>query len=255
MIRTDDIVLIRTNPGRDLQRSNLHRAFLHWCRIAVSCGIRVINHPEKLDFYASKAAVLSLPEAFRPAMLVSNDHDQIASFIKDLGCDCVIKPLTGSRGENVIRVHPSTSELKHLLSTVYTNQSVAVQQFVESDEPGDQRVVVLDGEVIRHGRHVAGIHRIPAKGDFRANLHAGGKAAPLQLTARQFDCVHHAARMLYNDGIRLAGIDLVGHKVIEFNVYSTGGMYDANRFAQTDFTCHSYWVFAESPEIFKLVFV
>ena len=236
MIRADDIVLIRTNPGRDVRRSNLHAAFIDWCRIAASCGVRVLNHPEKIDFYASKAAVLNLPEAFRPGMLVSDDLDEIASFIKGSDCDCVIKPLIGSRGENVIRVHPSSSDITHLLTTVYPDQSVVVQRFVESDEPGDQRVIVFDGDVIRHGSHFAGIHRIPAKGDFRANLHAGGRAAPLQLTARQLDCVQHTARMLYNDGIRLAGIDLVGHQVIEFNVYSTGGLYDANRFAQTDFT-------------------
>ncbi len=38
-----------------------------------------------------------------------------------------------------------------------------------------------------------------------------------------------------DSGIQLAGIDLIGNKVIEFNVFSTGGLYDANQFAGLDF--------------------
>jgi glutathione synthase len=57
----------------------------------------------------------------------------------------------------------------------------------------------------------------------------------LQLSSQQREAVEHAAAILYADGIRLAGIDLIGTKVIEFNVFSTGGLYDASQFAGQDF--------------------
>lgn len=42
-IQPDDVILIRTNPGRDLERSAKHAAFLEICQLANASGVRVIN--------------------------------------------------------------------------------------------------------------------------------------------------------------------------------------------------------------------
>ncbi|QEG23798.1 ATP-grasp domain-containing protein [Mariniblastus fucicola] len=231
-----DKVCIRTNPGRDTERSKLHRSFLELCQVAQAHGIQVVNSPQCLSFYASKSAVGVLPAKYRPAMIVSDDHDAILDFVAGADVDCVVKPLVGSRGQDVIRVSNNSPNLRQLLNERFQQQKVVAQHFVASDEPGDKRVVVLNGDLIRFENHVAGIRRIPADGDFRANLHTGGTASPLTLTQQQCDAALAAATILFRDGIQLAGIDLVGSKVIEFNVFSTGGLFDANRFAGHDFS-------------------
>ena len=40
-----DVVLIRTNPGRDPERHSLHEAFLQLMMIAEDHGIQVVNRP------------------------------------------------------------------------------------------------------------------------------------------------------------------------------------------------------------------
>ena len=234
-IGAQDTIVIRTNPGRDLSRSAVHSLFLESCQIAKTRGVRVINDPDRLSFFASKAAISVLPEKYRPKMLVTNNPESAANFIRNSNDDFVVKPLQGSRGENVIRVDSTSGNLKKMLSQ-YNGKSLVVQQFIRSDELGDKRVVVLNGRLLEHDEHIGGIQRVPAEGDFRANLHAGGTARPLRLTYDQRESALAAAAILQNVGIQLAGIDLIGNKVIEFNVFSTGGLYNANEFSKFDFT-------------------
>ena len=234
-LQTADVILIRTNPGRDLNRSVSHHEFLELCQVAISKGIRVVNNPERLAFFSSKASVAILPSKYRPEMLVTNDLEKVLQFVREAKCDSVVKPLRGSRGNNVIRLRPDSRRSQRSLIREFESQTVVVQHFVDSDERGDKRVISLNGKLIEHLGHIAGIHRIPAKGEFRANLHKGGSASPLTLTDEQRESAQFAATMLHSAGIQLAGIDLVGDKVIEFNVFSTGGLFDSNRFAKFDF--------------------
>ena len=113
---------------------------------------------------------------------------------------------------------------------------MVAQHFIAADHPGDRRVVVLDGKILEANGHIAGIERRPAENDFRGNLHAGGTAHPFTLTPTERAAAEHAAMLLRASGIRLAGVDLIGDQIIELNVFSTGGLYDANRFANIDFT-------------------
>lgn len=230
-----DLILIRTNPGRDLPRWSFHESFLEFCMAAKSRGVRVVNAPEKLKFLASKASLSILDPRFRAPMLVSHDLKSVVEFIQDSDTDCVVKPLVGSRGKDVIKVRSTDDDLLARLADTYESRAIVAQHFIHSDEPGDKRVVVFDGKLIEVNGGLAGIHRLPAEGDFRANLHAGGTAHPLVLSDSQREAVLHAAKILMECGVRLAGIDLVGDRIIEFNVFSTGGLYDAIRFAQHDF--------------------
>lgn len=234
-IEASDLMLIRTNPGRDTSRTQIHESFLHLCTDAQSAGIRVVNSPEKLRYFASKASLVSIPARFRPAMIVTRDFEQIVEFVKNASADCVAKPLFGSRGENVIRVSKSTSDLETKLTSTFGETTLVVQQFVESDHPGDKRVICVGGKILELDGHIAGIERHPASDDFRANLHAGGSAHMLSLSEDARTSAQYAARLLMKQGIWLAGVDLIGDKIIEFNVFSTGGLYDSIRFSNVRF--------------------
>ena len=236
VVTASDTILIRTNPGRDPERHGLHDTFLELMAIAERSEIKVINQPAQLNRFASKSSLLLLEPKYRPDMLVTGDLEQITDFVRAAPSECVVKPVVGSRGKNVIRVANDHADSTTLLATTFGDQQVVVQHFVAARHPGDRRVIVLDGEILEDSGNIAGIERHPATGDFRANLHAGGSAHPLQLNESEREAAQSAARLLFDHGIRLAGVDMIGDKIIEFNVFSTGGLYDGNRFAETDFT-------------------
>ena len=98
-IEQGDLVLIRTNPGRDIARTQIHESFLHLCIAAQATGIRVVNSPEHLRYFASKSSLVSVDPKYRPAMVVSSDLPKIIEFINNAPGDCIAKPLFGSRGE------------------------------------------------------------------------------------------------------------------------------------------------------------
>ena len=235
-LTSDDLIVIRTNPGRDPKRAAIHRAFIHYCCSAMLAGIRVINNPFTIPYFASKSALASVDPAYRPAMIVSEDRQRILHFIRASNTDCIVKPIVGSRGNDVIRVKHDAPGISDILDSTFDQGSITAQQFISSKEPGDKRVIVLDGKTLEIDGQLAGIHRQPPAGDFRANLHAGGTAHPLALTDIQRKAVDFAAGLLNSNGIRLAGVDLIAEKIIEFNVFSTGGLFDCQQFTGLDFS-------------------
>ncbi len=234
-LATGDLVMIRTNPGRDIARTQVHESFLHLCAVAKATGIRIVNSPENLRYFASKSSLVSVDPPFRPAMIVTSDFQQVIDFVNDAPADCVAKPLFGSRGENVIRVSKSDSDIAEKLESTFGSTTLVVQQFVNADHPGDKRVVVVGGEILEVNGNIAGIERRPASDDFRANLHAGGSAHQLTLSDGAMATTKYAAKLLNENGIWLAGVDLIGDKIIEFNVFSTGGLYDSIKFSGVPF--------------------
>ena len=230
-----DLILIRTNPGRDTARTQTHESFLHLCIAAKAAGIHVVNSPEHLRYFGSKSSLVGVEPAFRPSMIVTNHLHQMVNFVQNSPADCVAKPLFGSRGENVIRVSKSMPDLANQLKSTFGSTTLVVQQFVDADHPGDKRVLVAGGEILEVDGHIAGIERHPAGDDFRANLHAGGSAHPLTLSLSARAAAEYAAKLLNDHGIWLAGVDLIGDKIIEFNVFSTGGLYDSIQFSGVPF--------------------
>ena len=232
----DEMIWIRTNPRRDTDRAAVHDSFLDLCQAAQANGIKVVNDPSFLKYFASKASLAAVESPFCPPMIVSNRSDLIADFVRRSGANCVIKPLVGSRGQNVIRVGHDDEGLESLVESTFSSVGIVAQHFVEADHLGDKRVVVLDGKLLEIDGHLAGIERRPAEGDFRANLHAGGTAHPLKLSASARKAAEYAAQLLFKFNIRLAGVDLIGDKIIEFNVFSTGGLFDAESYSGVNFS-------------------
>lgn len=231
-----DLVVIRTNPGRDETRLDDHQTLLSLLATAESVGVRITNSPGHLFRFAAKTSLFSLDSQHRPAGLVSQSLNAIATFCSERESGCIVKPVLGSRGRGVTKLSsslppPERRAVQQLLEA----GPVICQDFVDWSEPGDIRLVVLNGEPLEIDGCVAAIHRVPAEGDFRGNLHAGGTARPITPTQEMRDAARHAAALLAEYGIALAGVDLVGDKIIEMNVFSTGGLFDAQRFYQRDF--------------------
>jgi glutathione synthase len=232
-----DLLLIRTNPARDLQHAASHQTALALARLAQKQGVRVVNQPDGLIRAASKLYLLELPDFCRPLSLVSQQPQEILRFIQALEGPAVLKPLQGTRGSDVFFVASAADRnLNQIMDVIARQGLVMVQRCIPGVERGDTRVVVLNGEILRLGGEAAAIARIPGAGDFRSNLHAGGRAEPAVITAAMEAVVVAIGPKLVGDGLQLVGLDFMGDQLLEVNVFSTGGLRDAERFTGKSFS-------------------
>ncbi len=234
-----DVLFIRTNPARDVTRSAAHQSALAIARLAEEKGVKVINRPDGLIRAATKLYLLELPEFTRPLTLVSQNRQEILAFIEKLQMPTVLKPLQGTRGNDVFFVSSAAdTNLNQIIDVISRQGLVMVQACIPGAEAGDTRVVVMNGRILEIDGEAAAICRVPGKGDFRSNLHAGGTAEPGIITDDMRQTVAAIGDKLVSDGLFLVGLDFIGSQLLELNVFSTGGLRDAERFTGKAFAEH-----------------
>ena len=101
---------------------------------------------------------------------------------------------------------------------------------------GDVRLIVMNGESLQHKGKFCAIHRVTGKDDIRSNLHAGGSSQAAKVTQTMLDLVELVRPKLIQDGMFLVGLDIVGDKLMEINVFSPGGLFDASELEGVDFS-------------------
>lgn len=141
----------------------------------------------------------------------------------------ILKPLDGYGGRGVIVIEKSAMHNIKSLLEFYINKSrgesnyVILQDYIEGAEKGDVRVLMLNGKPI------GAIRRVPAKGDVRSNISAGGHVEKYKLTKTDKILCDKIGEKLVQDGIYFAGLDIINGKLIEINVLSPGTITDINR--------------------------
>ena len=128
------------------------------------------------------------------------------------GTPCVIKLLEGTQGRGVILAETAASAKSIIEAFSAANMNILVQEFIKEAGGNDIRALVVGGTV------VASMLRSGKMGDFRANLHRGGKAEPVAITDDERRTALRSAEVL---GLNVAGVDLLrsnrGPVVIEVN--------------------------------------
>jgi len=128
------------------------------------------------------------------------------------GAPVVIKLLEGTQGMGVILAETDASARSIVEAFSAANVNILVQEFIREAGGADIRVFVIGGEVI------AAMQRIGRAGEFRSNLHRGGRAEQIAITDEERQAALKAAEAL---GLNVAGVDLIrssrGPLVIEVN--------------------------------------
>jgi glutathione synthase len=88
--------------------------------------------------------------------------------------------------------------------------------------------------LIVKGKYAA-FRRVRAGGDMRSNIHAGGTLAPAEIGAEALRMAEIVRPKLVQDGMFLVGLDVVGDKLMEINVFSPGGLGSAQKFTKINF--------------------
>ena len=69
----------------------------------------------------------------------------------------------------------------------------------------------------------------------RSNIHAGGRLAEAEIGDVALRIAEIVRPKLVQDGMFLVGLDIVGDKLMEINVFSPGGLGSAQKFTKINF--------------------
>lgn len=232
-----DALLLRNDPALDVTaRPWAAYAGVLFGRLAAQQGVVVLNDPEGLALAQNKLYFETFPEVVRPEALISRDIGEIRRFVEAHPDGAILKPLQGSGGKNVFKIHsPSEANLNQIVEAVGAEGYVIAQAYMPEAREGDIRLFLLNGRPLKRGDTYAAMRRVPAKDDLRSNIHAKGTAEPVKITDDILALAERVRPKLVADGMFLVGLDIVGGKLLEVNVFSPGGLWRIREFYGVDF--------------------
>ncbi|MBN2291472.1 MAG: glutathione synthase [Pirellulales bacterium] len=233
-----DILMLRNVPSDDIiTRPWAATVAVEFGRVAMRHGVIVVNDPNGLAKASSKMYFELFPEAVRPRTLITRDHNEIKEFAKEEGGNIVLKPLQGSGGANVFLVRPDdVPNINQMIDAVSRDGFVIAQQYLPAASEGDMRLFVMNGRPLCVKGKYCAFRRIRNGGDMRSNIHAGGTLAEAEVTNEALHVAEIVRPKLVQDGMFLVGLDVVGDKLMEINVFSPGGLGNAQKFTKINFT-------------------
>jgi glutathione synthase len=231
-----DVLMLRNDPSQDGTDPWRQQSGIDFGRVAMRNGVIVLNDPNGLGTAMNKMYFQLFPEEVRPRTLITRDRDEIKEFVKDEGGRAVLKPLQGSGGKGVFLVdHASNKNLNQMIDALTRDGYVIVQEYLEGAEQGDTRLFMMNGRPLRYKGRYAAFRRVRQGDDIRSNVHAGGTIAPAEIGERELRIAEIVRPKLVADGMFLVGLDIVGDKLMEVNVFSPGGLGSAQRFEKVNF--------------------
>lgn len=231
-----DVLFLRNNPADEInERDWAQNAAFIFGEIAMNNGVIVLNHPKSLAGAVNKMYFQHFPEILRPKTIVTRDHQEIKDFFKQQKQKMILKPLQGSGGTNVFMMDKKNEHnLTQTIDAICRDGFVIAQEYLTEATKGDTRLFLMNGKPLQVDGKYAMMQRVNASGDIRSNIHAGGKPAKVKMTDQIMQLADIVRPKLVQDGMFLVGIDIVGDKLMEINVFSPGGinvigqMYDAD---------------------------
>ena len=218
-----DVVLIRQDPPFDM-------AYITAAQILerLQPDVLVLNDPRAIRDAPEKLFVTEFLD-LTPPTLITSDIEAVREFRKTHG-DMILKPLYGNGGAGVFRIKTDDGNFNALLEMFDETfrEPIIAQKFLPAVTAGDKRIILLDGEA------VGAINRVPAAGETRSNMHVGGRAEAVEMSARDQEICDRIGPILSERGLVFAGIDVIGDFLTEINVTSPTGVQEVRRFGGAD---------------------
>jgi glutathione synthase len=233
-----DVLLLRSDPANETgHRSWAATAGINFGRIAMRHGVIVLNDPNGLAKAMNKTYFQLFPEEVRPRTLITRDLQEIKQFANEHGGNIVLKPLQGSGGTGVFLVRPEDrANLNQIVESLLRDGYIIAQEYLPAANEGDIRLFMMNGQPLRYKGKYAAFRRQRSGDDMRSNVHAGGKLAQAQITDEHLRLAEIVRPKLVQDGMFLVGLDIVGDKLMEINVFSPGGLGSAQNFEKVNFS-------------------
>ncbi|GAB2188515.1 glutathione synthase [Sessilibacter sp. MAH1] len=220
-----DAILMRKDPPFD----NEYVYSTYILEAAEKLGTLVVNKPQSLRDCNEKIFATQFPQCC-PPVLVSKDYGLLRKFHSEHG-DVIFKPLDGMGGSGIFRLKPDDPNVGVILETLtqHGQNLIMAQKFIPEISNGDKRILVVNGQAIPYC-----LARIPAQGETRGNLAAGGTGRPQPLTERDEWIVSQVAPTLVEKGLLFVGLDVIGDYLTEINVTSPTCVREIDAAYETD---------------------
>lgn len=143
------------------------------------------------------------------------------------GAPLVIKLLEGTQGIGVVLAETYQAAKSVIEAFRGLDANILVQEYIKEAGGADLRCFVIGGKVI------AAMKRQGVKGEFRSNLHRGGKAEKIQLSEEEETTALKAAKAM---GLNVAGVDLLrsNHGPVLMEVNSSPGLEGIEKATEID---------------------
>ncbi|WP_432411245.1 glutathione synthetase [Rasiella sp. SM2506] len=233
-----DVLFLRNDPSDEIgEREWAQNAAFIFGEIATRDNVIVLNHPKTLASAVNKMYFQHFPEILRPKTIISRDHQEIREFFKEQKHKMILKPLQGSGGTNVFMMDKKNEHnLTQTIDAICRDGYVIAQEYLPEAKNGDTRLFLMNGKPLEIDGKYAMMQRVNAKGDIRSNIHAGGRPEKVKMTDQIMKLADIVRPKLVQDGMFLVGIDIVGDKLMEINVFSPGGLNVMGHMYEADFS-------------------
>lgn len=206
-----DTILMRKDPPFDTEY--IYATYI--LERAEEAGTLIVNKPQSLRDCNEKLFTAWFPE-LTPETMVTRSASKIREFLARHG-DIILKPLDGMGGASIFRVSSTDPNIGVIIETLtnHGNHFAMAQTFIPDISDGDKRILVIDGEPVPYC-----LARIPARGETRGNLAAGGRGEARPLSESDLAIAKAVGPELKKRGLIFVGLDVIGDRLTEVNVTS-----------------------------------
>ncbi len=206
-----DAVLMRKDPPFDTEY--IYATYL--LERAEDEGCLIVNKPQSLRD-ANEKLFTAWFSHFTPTTLVTRSSKRIRDFHQEHK-DIILKPLDGMGGASIFRIKEEDANIGVIIETLTEHQKryCMAQVFIPEIKAGDKRILIVDGEPMPYA-----LARIPASGETRGNLAAGGSGVAQPLSESDWHIAKSIGPKLKEKGLIFVGLDIIGDKITEINVTS-----------------------------------
>jgi glutathione synthase len=206
-----DVILMRKDPP--FEQEYLYATFI--LERAEDKGVLVVNKPQSLRDANEKLFTAWFPQCCTET-LVTRESLRIKHFLKELG-DVIVKPLDGMGGASIFRLRQDDPNINVILETMtrHNTRQVMAQQYIPEIKDGDKRILMVNGNPVPFC-----LARIPAVGESRGNLAAGGTGQGQPLSDNDQWIAEQVGPVLREKGLMFVGLDVIGNYLTEINVTS-----------------------------------
>jgi glutathione synthase len=206
-----NVILMRKDPPFD--QEYIYATYI--LERAEDLGVYVVNKPQALRDANEKLYTAWFNHCCADT-LVTREPARIRDFLQEFG-DIILKPLDGMGGTSIFHLRlgdPNFSVITEIM-TQYRSRYVMAQKYLPEIKYGDKRILMVNGEPVPYC-----LARIPAQGETRGNLAAGGHGEGRPLTERDLWIAHQVGPTLREKGLVFVGLDVIGDSLTEINVTS-----------------------------------
>ncbi|QOX80947.1 glutathione synthase (plasmid) [Trichlorobacter lovleyi] len=206
-----DVILMRKDPPFDTEF--IYATYM--LERAEAEGVLIVNNPRSLRDANEKLFTAWFSE-LTPETLVSRNPFKLRQFYAEHN-DIILKPLDGMGGASIFHIKPGDRNLSVIIETLtqHGKRYAMAQKYIPEISDGDKRILVVNGEPIPYC-----LARIPANGETRGNLAAGGRGEARPLSETDWRIAKAVAPVLKEKGLYFVGLDVIGDKLTEINVTS-----------------------------------